>query len=274
MDSNLTGMDEGAAAASIITRAHAAKGETGGCIMAAADNSIARETIDGLKTILSRLAEFFDIFDLSFIVSGVTAASALTFWGWRADIRKPDITGVPMILGGLILCYVLGIVCFATGRWIRTSLRGSRLRKRLDNKLYDCALVHGQSADPLFKKYIEEKQFMPLYTRLWATIRHTPELSQSFFLLKRYWVMAATCDGCAAALTIWALVLIICSLGGCRQPINPTVSLPGAAVIIAGAVACWREAARYVEYQIEEITAAISEWREKQITKTSRPSPS
>ena len=35
-----------------------------------------KEVGEGLKAILERVADFFDIFDLSFIVSGLTTAAA------------------------------------------------------------------------------------------------------------------------------------------------------------------------------------------------------
>lgn len=38
------------------------------------------------QAILERIADFFDIFDLSFVVSGATTISAFVFWSWRAGL--------------------------------------------------------------------------------------------------------------------------------------------------------------------------------------------
>jgi hypothetical protein len=86
-----------------------------------------KEVGEGFKVILERIADFFDIFDLSFIVSGTTSAAALAFWGWRAQIQVPPILknwvgGVALVIGAC----ALGLVCFVIGRWVRMGWRWRR----------------------------------------------------------------------------------------------------------------------------------------------------
>jgi hypothetical protein len=69
--------------------------------------------------------------------------------------------------------------------------------------------------------------------------------------------MAATCDGLFVGTILWAVVFS--SLTFWPQHIYSYVHGAAAVVVLAlCATACYREAGRYVEYQIEELVAAIA----------------
>ena len=84
--------------------------------------------------------------------------------------------------------------------------------------------------------------------------------------LNRYWVMAATYDGVAFALIVWFVVLADCLL---RIKINdglfPTAALFIILTVALLSLACFREARRYMNYQIEEFVAAIAAKRAKTV---------
>ncbi len=71
-----------------------------------------------------KLVEILDIFDLSFFMSGVVAASALLVYIKPHEDLLFRHTGVT-IFGLVLSSYVLGLVCFAIGRWIRGSSLGT-----------------------------------------------------------------------------------------------------------------------------------------------------
>lgn len=222
-----------------------------------------KEVGEGFKAILERIADFFDIFDLSFIVSGATSAAAIGFWGWRAQLNLPPVpsnwvSGVGLLIG----CYVFGLVCFAVGRWIRMGWRWLRAEQIFYREFVRILEGHGLTAEQPFERYLQRRDARGdwrLYVRLWAEMRDSPALASSFSLLRRYWVMAATYDGVAIALVVWALAFGACAYGlGGATPITKWIGLPVALALLVAAVACSREAGRYVNYQVEELVASIA----------------
>ena len=221
------------------------------------------EVTEGLKAILQRIADFFDIFDLSFIVSGAVTLAALGFWGWRAGIPTPPIpAGWLNSVAVIIASYVLGLLCFTLGRWLRACWRRHRLRGATDDRFLEILKGHGLHGLPPFSDYVDRtdaRGASRLYVRLWAEVRDRPDLAASFSLLRRYWVMAATCDGMVVALLVWFLVLVACIFEwGRTQPINRGVGLVAIVALTTSALACAHEAERYLEYQMEELVAAIA----------------
>ncbi len=218
---------------------------------------------EGLKSILERIADFFDIFDLSFLVSGVTSAGAIAFWTWKAQIDTPSIPkgwigGVGLVIGG----YVMGLVCFAMGRWIRRGWRKRRAESGFFEDFVKVLKGHGLSETPPFSTYLERKELSGdwcLYVRLWAELRDALQLKSSYSLLRRYWVMAATYDGLAVALICWFFAVLVCVFGiGGAQAIDPWFGVPAMIGLVVAAAACSREGGRYERYQVEELVATIA----------------
>lgn len=221
-----------------------------------------KEVGEGLKSILERIADFFDIFDLSFFVSGFTTLAALQFWAWRAAKQIPALpSGWISAVGLIVACYVLGLICFALGRWIRMGWRWKRAEKNACDWFESILKGHGLTSLSPYSEYLERKDARGdwrLKVRLWAEIRQSPALALSYSLLRRYWVMAATYDGVAVSLYIWAIVFVLCAFGvGGARPINKLLAVSVTFALIVFAVACTREAGRFVNYQVEELVASI-----------------
>lgn len=222
-----------------------------------------KEVGEGLKSILERIADFFDIFDLSFIVSGATTISAFAFWGWRAGLQFPTVPpGWIPVVGLVIACYVAGLVCFAVGRWIRMGWRWRSAERSFHSRFVRVLDGHGLTSVPAANDYLARKEARGdwrLYVRLWAEVRQSSSLAASFSLLRRYWVMAATYDGVAIALVVWAATFVGCAFGVAgAKAIDKWLALPLAVALMVCAVACSREAGRYVDYQVEELVASIA----------------
>lgn len=232
-----------------------------------------KELGEALKLIFSKVGDFFDIFDLSFFVSGIASVSAIYIGLLLEEVNVSRLfTGKIGLIVGILACYVAGLVCFASGRWIRTEL-APRIKQLLGSKsmqiLFDEHLqtvlkAHGLDQQQLFSDYIEREEsrgLWRLYTRLWADVRHSKLAEPSLQLLKRYWVMAATYDGIAVAMMIWGMLVMIIS-----YRINDSHEI-AQYLLILGVVlfllsfACLREAGRYVNYQVEEIVASIASER-------------
>lgn len=230
-----------------------------------------KELGDALKALLDKLSDFFDIFDLSFFVSGAAAIAALAFWSLRAGITLPSATSPWVnVLVVILACYIMGLLCFALGRWVRTCILIIFRRKSSDELLIAALKTHGLYDEDRYKSYITEKApdgARRLYTRLWAEIRQSDRLAPSLSLVRRYWVMAATYDGLAFALVVWMVVLIAVTLGaGVEETERLTWAVTGPVVglLALSVAACLHEARRFMKYQVEDLVAALATVEAKQ----------
>jgi hypothetical protein len=242
------------------------------------------EVVKAVKPLFDKFMDFFDIFDLSFFVSGATFVAAVAWARLTPDLEvvlgyqrtESLVTELPGI-GVIVLIfasYISGMTCFAAGRfvrkWLWTLIDGyKRRRKQLPPSLLYADLArhgmiarapddrgwvvtaHGRRISWLSRYFAEggRGQESALYVRLWAEVRQRDIFAPSFSLLRRYWVSAATLDGLFVALTTWALLLALV-----EQPEHGW--LPSAATFI-GALFCLREARRYGDYQREELVATL-----------------
>jgi len=222
--------------------------------------SAAKEVGAGLRSILERVADFFDLFDLSFIVSGSVAIGATYFWiAIVGRFPFPTIGENWIRVAVLIVSsYVAGLVCFATARYIRQRF----LYRRLDTTIVKVLSGHDLSETPSFSAYLGRDESLRgpwrLYARLWAEVRHDSASSPSFTLLRRLWVMAATYDGLSVALGLWALALLWYTLANLQTSTLPYFSGVGTALALLACFVCHNEARRYVEDQVETLIATVA----------------
>lgn len=228
---------------------------------------------EGLGMILERVAGFFDIFDLSFFVSGVASAGALAACGRVLGLRSVELRHEWMLVGLVVAgCYVTGVMSFALGRAIRkiffrrTSNGLWWLRRSLhENFLWSKPFVQpflAQGAVPFPHEdapltHAQSRTLSLIYTRMWVEMRSRPSLQPSLKLVLRYWVMEATCDGLAFASILWLVALGLRTshhLG--QQPLALTI--PGFLLGLAGFLAFLYEANRYKQYQVEEISVTLA----------------
>ena len=225
-----------------------------------------KELGEALKSIFDKVSDFFDIFDLSFIVSGATSFSAIAFWWYLADRPSPvDLRSGLGIFATVMSCYVSGLACFAVGRWIRTTSYARKTAK-FTTAMTTILTAHGLDTEEPFAGYLaraESHGAWRLYVRLWAELRRKLHPSPSLSLLNRYWVLAATYDGLVIAEALWIIVILGWTLGlsGANR-LNPIIGIPTCLGLGLALVASLREAGRYVQYQVEELVATIAALRE------------
>ena len=158
-----------------------------------------------LKSIFDKLSDFFDIFDLSFIVSGVFTTGIIYYWARARNIALPALQANTLtVILVILFCYINGLLSFALGRWIRMGLFvriANILRKNaekgypFDNDLTNILKAHGLDKDTMVNRYMTMEKCRGawrLYVRFWAELRNDEKYAKSLSLLKRYWVMAAT----------------------------------------------------------------------------------
>jgi hypothetical protein len=244
------------------------------------------EVAKAVKPLFDKFIDFFDIFDLSFFVSGATFVAAIAWAQLTPNLElllavpesssTEGFTGLPGV-GVIVLVlasYISGMTCFAVGRFVRKWLyravdKYQRNRgKRPPSVLYAELAQHGMIAKApddngwMVTPHGEKLKWLPryfaaggkgqetaLYVRMWAEVRQREIFAPSFSLLRRYWVSSATLDGLFVALSTWAALLALVQQAD--HGWIPSLASFG------GALFCLREARRYSEYQREELVATL-----------------
>jgi hypothetical protein len=225
---------------------------------------------EALKPLLRRLGEFFDLFDLSFFVSGGISLLAGLYLLHTAGVEV-DADGVGLAVAMLLLAYVLGLGCFTFGRSLRTPLgwlmpkTGGQVDSSVPfgRKLRDAAIEHGLDDDPIVGPYLEaDGAKTRLYPRIWAETRDRAGLRASFDFANHSWVLAATYDGVAAASLLWAFALLTGYLPGMEADLPASLIPLLAAGLVGFSVLCSYEARRHGEHQMESLMATMAHLRQ------------
>ena len=220
-----------------------------------------------LRTLFGKISAFFDLFDLSFFVSGSVCLSALVFWAHLANRQLPfELQGWIKVLAVILACYVNGLLCFAAGRLIRWGKPGKTIED-FNAHFLDTLRAHGLAEEKPFKDYLDRTSHLGirrLYIRLWAEARQTDQLSPSLSVINRYWVMAATYDGLSVALLLWSVTLINWMAGfGVGSRLSLTFGLPAIILLIVMSRVCIKESRRLVRNQAEELVASVAAQRSR-----------
>jgi hypothetical protein len=217
-----------------------------------------------IKVIVAKISALFDVFDVSFFVSGGACMLAFAYLRTIYGEALPFPDGALAVAAAIVGSYITGLLCFASGRWLRRRIFGRPWQGDLDARLRDALSAHGLDKDASLARYFDRPaKGRHLYPRLWAEVRQADDLKVSFDLLRSYWVRAAVYDGLLCVLVIWGLAVGISmfeprGLEGARE-----VGAVILGCVVFGLVACSREAARSDEYQIDEIAATLAYAREK-----------
>ncbi|WP_341900046.1 hypothetical protein [Fluviicola taffensis] len=232
-----------------------------------------------LKVVFDKISDFFDIFDLSFFVSGFFTTSIILAWIKLRELPLSiNFYETRSIIIIVLFCYINGLLSFALGRWIRMGILAYpanfiRQRKQkpkgFDERFEKILKAHGMDSDPEIQKYLsrsEHRGIWRLYVLLWAKLRDNEKYAKSLAFLRRYWVMAATYDGLSISIFIATLLVIEAKIGiiGNAMIIDLRLFITIVSLLIFLFMACIREANRFVEYQIEEVVASIVSNKESQ----------
>lgn len=225
-----------------------------------------KEFGDSISIIFSKVAGFFDIFDLSFFVSGLLSGMAVATFLYYAGIPVASLLNSKTgIFIAVVMCYGFGLASFAMGRLIQ-NVFGRIIYKKpqdieSDERFIKYLKNHDLYDNKQVKKYIDQGAdgTRALYNLLWAQLRHSPNVSSSLELLNSYWVRAATYDGLSVSLLLWSAVM------GCSyfDKVIPHFEYPaliivGLVIVISFAFACLWEGQRYRKYQAKELVATIA----------------
>ena len=222
-----------------------------------------KELGEALKLIFDKVAGFFDIFDLSFLVSGASIFAAIVLW-LKSHNYKLDLgSGLTNKLLIILICYVFWLLSFSVGRRIRQVVAVAAGWLNSDySRLRELITDHGIEKNELIRAYFERETphaLDALYYRLWAELRQDQSLAPSLTFINRFWVMTATYDGLAASLLVWIFVLAeLMLLSHIYESISWQMSVLVLSALTICFMFCLYEATQYLRGQINELLATIS----------------
>ncbi|MBN2088442.1 hypothetical protein JW964_02465 [candidate division KSB1 bacterium] len=223
-----------------------------------------KELGDALRILLAKISDFFDILDLSFLISGAAFVGAFYFLGRVSNLSILAFLTRSGLLTLIVLCYISGLICFALGRWLR-NIFSIKYEEKFKTHFLEVLSAHQLDKELPFKPYLKSRghgDLSRLYVRLWAEIRQNPTLSPSFSLIRRYWVMAATYDGLAFAVLSW-IIMISFARFFLAFSLSLTTYILIMILLVFAVYACMREARRNQKHQVEELVASITVSRNK-----------
>jgi hypothetical protein len=101
---------------------------------------MAADFLGVVSELFGKIASFFDVFDLSFFVSGALCLGAISYWFNLSGFQSPFLLNNWMRFFELIIiCYVLGLITFTSGRWLRKGFVGRIFRctfRSIDRELH------------------------------------------------------------------------------------------------------------------------------------------
>ncbi len=225
---------------------------------------------DAAGKFAEKIAELLDVFDFSFFVAGSAALGAFIVWLRQSDVAVPSLS-TELALIAIVASYTLGLLCYALGRALRAAPKKViRFAKRTSSE--------GEKAHPLQAFYESHRlgdaadyanyakppgRWSELYSRLWVLIRSEERLKESYVLVRRYWILGAAYDGLGVAALLWILPV----LGLQSVPEDPALAVADASLLlrltlvgllVAAAMLCWLQAARYHRYQVDEVAATAA----------------
>lgn len=75
--------------------------------------------MESLNKILDKIVDFFSIFDISFLISGIATFTILCYAAWLFDLFVWFGNGINYIIYYIVLAYICGLISFAFGKFFR-----------------------------------------------------------------------------------------------------------------------------------------------------------
>lgn len=230
---------------------------------------IMNELGEALKPVLARIADFFEIFDLSILLAGALVFSGLGFWFCMNDVDFKFITnGKFEIFICIVLTYLVGLLCFTTGRLIRRCISSWKFLK-----LYSAALcyqeyqkkieAHGLQNNRLLKSYLPidtEIKMYSLLSFLWSELRQEIKYGYSLSFLKKYWSMSIAFDSLLFATVFFDIVIFDFYLEFIGDKIIKSWVLFGLYILLSIIIkiSLIKNACKYDQYQNDELLGSFA----------------
>ena len=229
-----------------------------------------------LQPLIKKIADIFDLFDLSFLVAGGSSLLAIAYVAWMMKLQAhvPADGGAAWLLIGLIMVTVWGLLSFAVGPLIKRIFSWLPILRRVpwgggtfDSYLQEALRGHGLQEDALVGGYLGRGEaHYRLYVRLWAEVRESTETADSFELLRRFWVLTASYDALSTSGLFWFAAFLLGALKPEISPIDVQSSAIAAGLSLFFSLCATHEASRSRSNQVEELVATYAYLAQRRAT--------
>ncbi len=150
-----------------------------------------------LNKIMDRIANVFSVFDFSFIISGIAAFMIIyTYLSFTySDVLLLMDSNHSWIFI-IFIIYILGLIMFTLGRYIRQEVFGQKKSKYQLFKKYGFSSESVEEIDALFSQY-------------WNNLRNDNS-ERTYDYYNRLWVMTAIYEGLAGSAFLASALIILC----------------------------------------------------------------
>ena len=150
-----------------------------------------------LNKIMDRIANVFSVFDFSFIISGIAAFMIIyTYLSFTySDVLLLMDSNHSWIFI-IFIIYILGLIMFTLGRYIRQEVFGQKKSKYQLFKKYGFSSESVEEIDAIFSQY-------------WNNLRNDNS-ERTYDYYNRLWVMTAIYEGLAGSAFLASALIILC----------------------------------------------------------------
>lgn len=150
-----------------------------------------------LNKIMDRIANVFSIFDFSFIISGIAAFMIIyTYLSFTYSDVLLLLDSNHSWIFIIFIIYILGLIMFTLGRYIRQEVFGQKKSKYQLFKKYGFSSESVEEIDALFSQY-------------WNNLRNDNS-ERTYDYYNRLWVMTAIYEGLAGSAFFASALIILC----------------------------------------------------------------
>lgn len=217
---------------------------------------------DEIKNIVNKVSEGLNFFDFSFFVSGFLTFVIIEYAVNVLNYRYIYFSSFMDYVVAVVFIYILGIISFVSGRFLRTKIRNRLEVDGKPTKWYQVSTFKFIYTNTLTQLNVEAIDGVPrtdsalAYSKMWIEIRKNDKEGKFYRDLYRQWVMQAVCEGLLFSFLLALLFSIILPI----YEWNSNGNMPHIAIYILGLcgsilgiLVCLREAQRYAENQIKEV---------------------
>lgn len=217
---------------------------------------------DEIKNIVNKVSEGLNFFDFSFFVSGFLTFVIIEYAVNVLNYRYIYFSSFMDYVVAVVFIYILGIISFVSGRFLRTKIRNRLEVDGKPTKWYQVSTFKFIYTNTLTQLNVEAIDGVPrtdsalAYSKMWIEIRKNDKEGKFYRDLYRQWVMQAVCEGLLFSFLLALLFSIILPI----YEWNSNGNMPHIAIYklglcgsILGILVCLREAQRYAENQIKEV---------------------
>lgn len=150
-----------------------------------------------LNKIMDRITNVFSVFDFSYIISGIAAFMIIyTYLSFTYSNVLLLLDSNHSWIFIIFIIYILGLIMFTLGRYIRQEVFGQKKSKYQLFKKYGFSSESVEEIDALFSQY-------------WNNLRNDNS-ERTYDYYNRLWVMTAIYEGLAGSVFLASALIISC----------------------------------------------------------------